>query len=275
MTLLNTDDHYIADIDNAYLDLSEFRAQLISLIAENRKIGVDDRAIVNRIYSKVLHNLRNEMAEPDDNTVVCRFLTPQKFLWFCALKSLHFSSPTGFDDPKECSIAEDYDDEVRTVLVDQSMSSCHWDSCSIGKAREWLISCWTKLDGHHDDNLLWHKYAGGPNGVGITVRYGDLKSLLNPKVLAQAMDGRMFCGLVDYGAHNCLPPFSKRKIFRSEKEVRFAFRHFHCFSFDQFDISDSISIFGLRFAPDAAQHHIEATSTLWRKCGWPDRIACQ
>lgn len=274
MTPLNTDDHYIPDANNAHLDLSDFSAELNSFVAQNHVQGIDESIIVGQIYSKVLHRLCKEIAEPDDDDLVCRYLTVQKFLWFCVLKSLHFSNPTDFDDPKECQIAEDYDAAVYLVLAKNSISSSQWESCSIAKAQEWLVSCWTKLDDSYDNNLLWHKYAGGPNGVAITVRYGDLKTLLKNKFVTQARGDRLFCGFVDYGTRNCFPPFSKRRIFRNEKEVRFAFRHSQCLSGDQVDISDCTSIFGVRFALDAAPYHVDAAKTLWLKCGWPDRIVC-
>ena len=56
--------------------------------------------------------------------------------------------------------------------------------------------------------------------MGVTIRYGDLYELLNRE------SGRLkltdfTSGRVAYGSPLRIPPFSKRRIFRNEKEVRF------------------------------------------------------
>jgi len=261
------DDHYIPDLRNAHLDLSSFHSDAEVLVKEYRALGFKDAELVEGLYSQVLKRVDKKIYEPDEDDLICRYLTPGKFLWFCADKSLHFSSPSKFDDPKECSVHEDYEWEIERILIDKEINPATWDVYSAAKAQEWLISCWTKLDDHDDDILLWHKYADGPTGVGITVRYGHLKAYLKELVPVQAVDDLILSGSVEYGPRICLPPFNKRRIFRNEKEVRFAFRHLQFRSSEQFNVGDAFSIFRLRLAPDAPPHHEKAICELWSKCG--------
>ena len=132
-----------------------------------------------------------------------------------------------------------------------------------------MVSSWTELTDHHDDHLLWHRYAGGPSGVGITIRYGYLNDLLVRESARRDLTD-FTSGRVAYGSPFRIPPFSKRRMFRNEKEVRFACRS-ELLAEARVSITKLRDQLGLRFSPDAPQYHVDAVRESWVKWGGDDR----
>ena len=120
--------------------------------------------------------------------------------------------------------------------------------------------------------LVWHKYADGQAGVGITIRYGQLKEHLQRHVDQILKDDSLISGKVGYGSPFRTLPFNKRPMFRNEKEVRFAFMRHPYLDSHAVDVGDIFKNFGLRFSPDVPEHHFEAAMSLWIRCGGQDRF---
>ena len=268
---MNDDDHYIPNTNNAHLDLQGFEEELRSMEAENRQLGVSDDDIAENFYHHALGYLNNPPDEPGNDDLICRFLTPKKFLWFVGSKYLRFCATQEFDDPRECSLPEDYDNSVRKILYECSLPASEWDNQVWRKSQQWLVSCWTIFNSYHDDNLIWHKYANGPEGVGITIRYGQLRDCLQKNIEQVDAEGSLKAGRVSYDFPIRLLPFNKRKMFRNEKEVRFACRNFQHTRDFRVDVSGVFKEFGLRFSPDAPEHHVEAAQRIWKECGGTER----
>ena len=256
--------------NNAHLNLQSFEEGLRSLAKESRNSGISDEDIVDRFYHRALGCLNKLPDEPGDDQLLCRYLTPKKFLWFASQKSLRFCKVAEFDDPRECFPPEDYDNSVRKILHELSLPPEQWDKNVWGKGEDWLVSCWTTINEHHDDSLIWHKYAEGPEGVGITIRYGQLKSLLRKNIDPIDVEQSIKAGLVNYKQPLRLLPFNKRLMFRNEAEVRFTFRHIQYTLDYHADVSGLLENFVLRFSQDAPEHHIEAVRSIWKKCGGSD-----
>ncbi len=269
---LPNDDHYVPNLHNAHLDLEGFERELRNLAAESLQLGVNEEEIVESFYFRALSKLTNLPDEPGDGELVCRFLTPKKFLWFVSNKDIRFCSAQEFDDPKECSLPEDYENSVGKILCELDLPASEWENQIWSKSQDWLVSCWTVLRHHHDDNLIWHKYAEGSEGVGITIRYGQLKGYLKSNIDSVDVDGSMKAGRVSYEHPLRLLPFNKRRMFQSENEIRFSCRHFQHSRDVLVDISNIFTDFGLRFSPDAPDHHRQAVKRLWRESGGAERF---
>ncbi len=269
---LPKDNHYIPNPHNAHLDLYSFEDELRNIASESRKRGASDQEIVESFYLRALSELTNLPDEPDDEELVCRFLTPKKFLWFVSNKNIRFCSAQEFDDPKECSLPEDYENSVGKILYELDLPASEWENQIWSKGQDWLVSCWTALRNYNDDNLIWHKYAEGPEGVGITLRYGQLKGCLKSNIDAVDVDGSMKAGRVSYEHPLRLLPFNKRRMFQSESEIRFSCRHFQHSRDVLVDISNIFADFGLRFSPDAPDHHRQAVKRLWKESGGAERF---
>ena len=266
------DDHYIPDLHNAHLDMQDFEEELRNIATEANQIGQSEKETIEQFYFAAQSRLTGLPTEPNDEDLICRFLTPKKLMWFVSSRNIRFCSAQEFDDPKECSLPEDYENSVARVLYDLGLSAGEWESQKWLKGQDWLMSCWTVLRAHHDDSLIWHKYAEGPEGVGITIHYGELRDFLKKSIGSIDLDERMKSGLVSYDFPLRSLPFNKRRMYRNENEVRFSFRYFQQARDAFVDVSDIFGRFGVRFSPDAPDHHRVAVKQLWRSSGGAGRF---
>jgi hypothetical protein len=261
------DDHYIPNRRNAHIDTSAFEAYVRAQFARPRsKVGEALEAVYNHTFSALSAAPR----EPDDSDLICRYLSPTKFLRFLHTRRVNFPMATQFDDHWECVVPQDYDHAVLKVLSEFDESGDAWRSLVKREAACWNVSCWTQLLEHFDDHLLWSAYAGGAQGVGITVRYGVLKDSLLTSVKQHADNGVLHSGHVNYESLSLLP-FNKHHIFRNEKEVRFAFRT-ECSSPQAISIDDIFDSFGIRISPAATAEHCDMMRSLWLSFGGADRV---
>lgn len=103
-----SNDHYIPNAHNAHLDTEDFVDELENRVLEG--IGIDSvdhidafrtnlrKETFEAIYNCALSFSNTAPNEPPDDALVCRFLSPEKFLWLVCQKSIPFSSPRTFDD---------------------------------------------------------------------------------------------------------------------------------------------------------------------------------
>lgn len=261
------DDHYIANLKNAHIDTSGFERELLNQLA-----GGDhtEKEFLERIYNLALSRIDIAPEEPPVDQLICRYLTPSKFLQFLDTRCVNFPIATQFSDHWECRVPEDYENAVLSVLNQAEISGDAWSELVRLKAADWNISCWTKLDDYFDDHLLWDSYAGGSQGVGITVRYGILKESLSKSAEQLDRDGRLQSGCVNYEKLSFLP-FNKHYMFRNEKEIRFAFRAIQPGA-KSVSIDEIFRFFGVRISPAATPEHYEMIKTLWFRYHGEDRV---
>ena len=268
---LSEDDHYLPE-DNAHIRTNDFKGKLREIYRGGQELKNCDGKIAEKFYSHALSKLTKPPDEPADDALVCRFLMPKKFLWFVSNKEIRFCTDQEFDDPRECTLPEDYNVAIQAVLTELSLPISEWNNQVWDKKRDWLISCWTELKDPHVSNLIWHKYADGPDGIGITIRYGQLKSLLQNNIEQSCMDSKLLAGHVSYDDPLRLVPFNKRQMFQGENEVRFVFPNSNDVRAHNIDITSLFREFGLRFSPDAPDDHRCAVKQLWLNCGGADRF---
>lgn len=262
------DDHYIANAKNAHIDTSGFENEILAEVRKNS--GIEDEALVELIYDKVFSKTAAAPVDPGDDVLICRYLTPAKFIKFLDTRQIAFPIATQFSDRRECTIPEDYDHAVLRTFAKLNRSGMIWAKYVRSKASSWNISCWTELHDSFDDHLMWETYAGGSDGIGITIRYSQLKSYLLNSVKGIDLDGQLQCGRVNYETISLLP-FNKHYMFRNEKEVRFAFR-----SYDSkvalISVEEIFNLFGVRISPAAEPRHAEMIRRMWLNYGGKDRI---
>jgi hypothetical protein len=261
------DDHYIANEANKHVDTSAFEESLEEVISG---LDLDRKNLLETIYFRTLSATNIPPVEPSDDQLICRYLTLDKFLRFIHTRRISFPTANQFSDPWECRIAHDYETAIYRVLNKRDISTDEWTKLVNLKAADWNVSCWTKLDHHFDDHLLWHAYAEGPIGVGITVRYGTLRKCLSESSTKLARDKEFFSGLVNYETPTLLP-FNKHPIYRNEREVRFAFRAFQP-GLATASVDEIFQSFGIRISPAATVDHHDTIRRLWLQYGGEDRV---
>lgn len=265
------DDHYVANPNNAHLDTSELEGELNTLFGMRRGQDLENAALWPSIHNLIETKVSTAPDEPPDNQLICRYLSPTKFLWFLSQKEIFFGSANGFDDSCDSIIPEDYNRCVKILLKKRNVSSIAWDEHVQLMRSRWLVSCWTEITNPHDDYLLWHRYAGGKYGVGITLRYGSLRNFFKKALEADRDTEGFYAGCVSYEHPLRIAPFNKRPIFRNEKEIRFVSRT-DILAHKQIEITDLISEIGLRISPEASAEHHDAIRDLWLQSEGQDRI---
>ncbi|MBM4054577.1 MAG: hypothetical protein FJ264_07885 [Planctomycetes bacterium] len=170
------DDHYIVNARNAHIDTAEFEEGILAEVRNNS--GIADEALVELIYNKAFSMTAAAPVNPGDDVLICRYLTPTKFIKFLDTRQIAFPIATQFSDKRECVVPEDYDHAVLRTFAKLKRSGTIWAKYVRSKASAWNISCWTELSNYFDDHLMWEAYAGGSDGIGITIRYGQLRSYL-------------------------------------------------------------------------------------------------
>lgn len=263
------DDHYIPDVHNAHIDTREFEVELARLAGEAAGRELDEKNPWGAIHNLIVNRLPAPNEEPSEDALICRYLSPTKFLWFVSQCTIRFTSAAEFEDGSDCALPADYEDCVRAFLSERRVVPIAWDEHAYQARRKWLVSCWTELTEHPDDYLLWSRYAEGRYGVGITLRYGHLRDLLKDQVSADADVAPLISGLVSYGSPLRIPPFFKRRMFRNEKEVRFVCRSdlLHSFEVPIGVLKQRIC---LRFSPDTPKFHRDAIMQTWTTAGGND-----
>jgi hypothetical protein len=263
------DEHYIPDAHNAHIDTSEFEGDLEGLAQGRTGRELDQADLWPRIHDLVMDRLSGPIEQPSSEALICRYLSTTKFLWFLRQFDIYFGSAGEFEDKTDCAVPADYNQCVQQFFLRRCVPPIAWDDYVERLRSGWLVSSWTELMDHHDDHLLWHRYAGGPSGIGITLRYGELNELLT-RESARLNLTHFTSGRVTYGSPLRIPPFSKRRIFRNEKEVRFVCRG-ELLAAISFSIKSLKNRIGLRFSPDASRFHIDAVRETWGKWGGTDR----
>jgi hypothetical protein len=268
---MEANSHYIENPNNAHIDTQAFEQDVVQLLSRVTTADGNTQYPCDRIHNLVLSKVSFDPDEPENDQLICRYLSPIKFLWFVSQTSTYFGAASNFNDQSDSIIPADYHHAVLKVLHTEQLDSSAWDRYVRQERSRWLVSCWTKLDDHDDDNLLWHNYADGAHGVGVTVRYGLLKEHLRQAVKKEADVNGFYCGKVTYQDPLKIAPFNKRKIFRNEKEIRFATYSTSRTSLS-IDITEIKSNLGLRLSSESPIAHREAIENIWSKFGGADEI---
>lgn len=258
--------HYVPDLLNARVDTCKFEKELNYLFGSLQGNELDNANLWSDVYENIIFKINSELAEPNDDDLICRYFTPAKFLWFAHQNSVYLGSAENFEDRHDCDLPEDYKNSVQKILLERKVTPLLWDDYVERMRSRWLVSCWTSLDSHHDDYLLWHRYAGNELGVGVVIAYGELKEVLEAECGKYDEVKIIQSGFVGYKHPLHLPPFNKRYIFRNEKEVRFACKAELLASIN-IDVSSLKEKFSLRFSPDAPRAHIDSVREVWEKMG--------
>lgn len=287
--------HYIANGNNAHIDTMGFMEGLKERIVTELSLGTTDNIanfrasrraeIYQYIYDDALSYSNSMPDKPSDDANVCRFLSPEKFLWLIDQKSILLSSPRSFDDDLDCALHGDFNDAILQCLpellskfsieLNPELICNEWGSFERRRRGDWLISCWTNLTNHKDDKLIWYKYANGPCGAGIMAKYRDLHEAIQSQIGPLSQNGVLSAGAVSYKPQvSKLLPFNKRNGFRGEQEVRFAIHGFEYERPVRVDLHDRFfELFDLRISEDSPQYHQKALTNLWIKAGGdPDGI---
>lgn len=261
--------HYLPDTQNAHIDTSDFEKELEELYGSLEGDELEDANLWGETYQRVIARISSPPDEPNDDELICRYLTPTKFIWFANQNSVYFCGADKFEDKKDSGLPEDYKNSILKTLHNRDVIPLTWDAHLDTMRSHWLISCWTSLDNHYDDYLLWHRYAGSEHGIGVVINYDSIKHHLSSVLSKEENVSNFQSGYVGYKHPLRSPPFNKRNIFRNEKEVRFVCST-DLLSSISVDVSALKKMFSLRFSPDVSQGHVDSVLAIWKKMGGGD-----
>jgi hypothetical protein len=106
------DDHSIDNSRNAHIDTSQFESALLKRLSCSN-LGVDES--LEYIYNFTFSTTNITPKEPPDNQLICRYLSPSKFLQFVHTRHINFPMATQFSDCWECRVPDDYETAVLCV----------------------------------------------------------------------------------------------------------------------------------------------------------------
>lgn len=266
--------HYVPG-PNAHIDTTDFSAALGALAGKASGDDLMNLGLEDEIYQLLSGRLNIFPDEPASNAIVGRYFTMEKFLWFLHTKSIYFGSADGFADRRDCAVPQNYADAISKLYFDRNCLPLLWDA-HVDKVRNsWLISCWTEVTANFDNYLIWHRYAGGPNGVAITASYQELKEALITGMFQQSKSSggvtNLSSGYVSYGNPLKLLPYNKRRMFENEKEVRFTGAS-DIISSCEVSLESIFPNLGVRLSPDASQVHKDSVIDIWKKFGGGNNI---
>ncbi len=265
---MGLDNHYVANSNNMLIDTSEFKSELNELFERQDSQDLGYAELWSKIHDLIEAKVSTPPDEPSDDQLICRYLSPTKFLWFMSQIEIFFSPASDFDDARDSAIPEDYNKCVKGFLMEEGVTSTiAWDEHIRRMQSRWLVSCWTEISDPDDDHLLWHRYAGGEDGVGITLRYGLLRDLFQRVQKDDPSIEGFFSGYVSYEHPLKIAPFNKRRIFRNEKEIRFVLRS-AVLPHRRIGIADLKSQIGIRISPEASLSHQDAIKDAWLRFGY-------
>src|SRR5688572_13973977 len=107
------DDHYIPNSKNAHIDTSAFELHVRTQLSGG-ECGVDEA--LESVYNLAFSKLSAAPKELDDGKLICRYLSPTKFLQFLHTRRINFPAATQFSDHWECRVPKDYEVVVLLVL---------------------------------------------------------------------------------------------------------------------------------------------------------------
>ena len=94
MDFIDMDDHYIVNAKNAHIDTSEFQDKIRAEIRKNPKI--EEHVLVEQIYDIAFSKTAAAPVDPNDDVLICRYLTPAKFIQFLGNREIAFPLPRNF-----------------------------------------------------------------------------------------------------------------------------------------------------------------------------------
>ena len=165
--------------------------------------------------------------EPDDNTIIWRYMNVSKFLSLITISSLHFVRVNELEDPYEGYYTEKDINEFNNRFLKEKV-----DRLKESKRRQkyvMFVNCWHIND--YESGAMWKIYTGHSNdGIAIKTNFKKLKSsILIPNESEQDLLGPFYHKIEykDYtkdktkGGGNIFKHFlQKRKSFDFEQELR-------------------------------------------------------
>ncbi len=149
-------DHYIPNKDNAHIDTSKFESEINTLYKTLTNDNANENIYWDNTYKLILDRISDKLTEPRANNLICRYFTPTKFIWFVSKNLVYFSSAKNFEDKQDSEIPLDYKHAIQKILCQKDILPIFLDNHLDRMRSHWLVSCWTSLDNHDDDYLLWH-----------------------------------------------------------------------------------------------------------------------
>ena len=125
------DDHYVPDAHNAHVDTREFESRLEELTQGLTGRELDHAELWPRIHALAMNRLAGRIEQPASETLICRYLSPTKFLWFLPQLDLYFGSARAFEDKTDCGIPTDYNHCVQRFFLERDVIPIAWDDSRI------------------------------------------------------------------------------------------------------------------------------------------------
>jgi hypothetical protein len=158
--------------------------------------------------------------EPDDATVIWRYMSFAKFASLLATRALYFARLDKFEDRFEGHLTKPTFELMAETLRDLYLE----------KRQRTIVNCW--CISQHESVALWRTFIRSGEGIAIRSTFARLRDSFEPRgILAEAkvMIGKVqyvdfethdFCNSERIAFNTFLPMLHKRRFFEFEHELR-------------------------------------------------------
>ncbi|RWX00967.1 hypothetical protein [Flavobacterium cerinum] len=160
----------------------------------------------------------NEISQPEDDTIVWKYLDLSKFLDLLLCKQLFMSRSDKFEDQYEGTFSEPTFEEIRKVSDNNPEFLDEYKT----RRKNVVISSWHINE--YESYAMWHIFTKNNEGLAIQSTIGRLQEALGPENRYDQYIGEV--KYIDYKKeylpfdNNFFPFLFKRKSFQYEREVR-------------------------------------------------------
>lgn len=160
----------------------------------------------------------NEISQPEDDTIVWKYLDLSKFLDLLLCKQLFMSRSDKFEDQYEGTFSEPTFEEIRKISDNNPEFLDEYKT----RRKNVVISSWHINE--YESYAMWHIFTKNNEGLAIQSTIGRLQEALGPENRYDQYIGEV--KYIDYKKeylpfdNNFFPFLFKRKSFQYEREVR-------------------------------------------------------
>ena len=170
-----------------------------------------------------MYKTHTRLTEPEDDTVLWRYMNVTKLLWILETNALFFSVVSELDDPFEGCLTRPTVDRIRRIFPSGAgeQGEIFLRYSSEASRHDCYVSCWHMNP--IESAAMWAQYLKSDNGISIRTTFERFRKCFTDE--SQEVSG----GIVKYedhdtyevGYHNVLlPVYLKGKSFEHEREFR-------------------------------------------------------
>jgi len=105
--------NYVPNVDNSHIDTSAFKEEVRKVLSQASPANLPTVDTWKKISELIDSKVKEFPQEPQEDQLICRYLSPTKFLWLVSRKAAYFGQASQFQDVRDSFVPEDYYNATR------------------------------------------------------------------------------------------------------------------------------------------------------------------